>query len=102
MRDHTFRANDFVNRLAWIRPDLSTDNVFVLASADHRLREVKRIRDDGHQCQPVGMTDEMLDDSGAIAPGDTVPPDPTFLEMRCVDRENVTFPLPCGKTHRRV
>ena len=102
MWNHALRPNDLFHRLAGIRRDLAADEIFVFPAAHHWLGEINRIRDHRHEGQAIRMTDEMLDDGGAVAPRNAVAANPAFFEVRRVDRQDVAFPLPGRKPHPRV
>src|SRR5262249_9123330 len=93
MRNDAFRPDDFFNGFARVRANLPTDDIFIFASADHRLGEVDGIGNDGHQCHTVPMPDEMLDNRCAVTAWNAVAADPTFLQVRGVDGKDVAVPL---------
>ena len=37
------------------------------------------------------MADKMFGESGTVAAGQSVTPDPTFFQMRCVDGQGIAF-----------
>ena len=102
MWNHALRPNDLFHRLAGIRRDLAADEIFVFPAAHHWLGEINRIRYHRHEGQAIRMTDEMLDDGGAVAPRNAVAANPAFFEVRRVDRQNVAVPFAGREAHRRV
>src|SRR5438094_10350889 len=86
VRYDAFRPQDFVYRFAWIWANLAADHVFVLARADHRFGQIDGIGNHRHECQSVGVPDEMLDHAGTLTSWNAIAADPAFLEMGCVDR----------------
>src|ERR1043166_6169620 len=100
MRNDALRTNDLFYRLAGIGRDLATDEIFVFPAAYHWLGEINRIRDHRHEREAIRMTDEVLDDGRAVASRNAVAADPTFLEVRRGDGQNIAFPFPGREAHR--
>jgi hypothetical protein len=87
------RALDLDRRDARERAQLKARICHPVRRANERLGEIHRVLDDGDQGQILAMADEVLHESGLLAPRNAVAPKPALLEMSGGHLEHVAFPL---------
>src|SRR5205823_14387383 len=98
MRNKALCTDDLIHGLARIRTDLPANHVFIFAGANHRLGQVRRVGNDGHQSHAVAMTDKVLRDGGAVGPRNAASAGPAFLKMCRVDGQDVGLLLSARTT----
>src|SRR5208337_2037488 len=79
MRNFALRPDDLFHAFTRIGCNLAADFVDVVTGSNHWLGEISGIADHGHEREVVAVADEMLGESGAVAAGQSVTPDPTFF-----------------------
>src|SRR2546422_958549 len=94
MRHGAHGPLDFHNRFTWIWSDLLARIHDPICSTNEWFGEIHRVLNNADEGQVVPVPDEMLGENRAVAPGNTVTPDPADLEMRGRHRQHVPVPFP--------
>src|SRR5579863_79313 len=86
VRNDVLSTRGLLHAFARIRIDLTTKTEGKVSGSNHCLGEIRGVLDDRNPGQVVAVPDKVLRDRCPVAAGHAVATDPSFLQVRRVDR----------------